>query len=151
MTAPQMVLMMKLSTFAWNIYDGRQKPAVRTFPSLPHTPSSPTGIGRVAVKESCTDVPVLIRVPRIFVRDQPPLLALTQLHYLDPTSPAFSSVHTLILSTTWISSTKALFKNNRIAASLQAANVSPIERCSKVWRGWHTTLYWRLDMLGLLL
>lgn len=27
-TGPQMVLTMKLTTFAWNVYDGRQKPEV---------------------------------------------------------------------------------------------------------------------------
>ena len=30
-TGPQMVLTMKLTTFAWNVYDGRRKAEVRVF------------------------------------------------------------------------------------------------------------------------
>jgi len=34
-TGPQMVLTMKLTTFAWNVYDGRRKTEVRAFTFSP--------------------------------------------------------------------------------------------------------------------
>ena len=39
-TGPQMVLVMKLTTFAWNVYDGR-RPATVSFLSTPSSPLSP--------------------------------------------------------------------------------------------------------------
>jgi len=54
-TGPQMVLTMKLTTFAWNVFDGRRKAEVRVllcFSRLQLKASMYSGIGQVAVVEA---------------------------------------------------------------------------------------------------
>jgi len=75
MTGPQMVLVMKLTTFAWNVWDGRRPVEVRAFLLQPQSPE-PTdraqrtclGSRQVADEDAGHQIPLVARIFRLLVR-----------------------------------------------------------------------------------
>jgi len=70
-TGPQMVLVMKLTTFAWNVWDGRRPVQVRHLPfsSLPPNPLyMRVGFRQVADDHASYQISFINRVLRILVR-----------------------------------------------------------------------------------
>jgi hypothetical protein len=60
-TGPQMVLTMKLTTFAWNVWDGRRKSEVYVFLvflSAYCLPSQYAGLGQMAIRKENYDIPL---------------------------------------------------------------------------------------------
>jgi hypothetical protein len=62
-TGPQMVLTMKLTTFAWNVYDGRRKVEVRlsafVFMNKKSGLKYHSGLGQMASRKKDHKIPIL--------------------------------------------------------------------------------------------
>ena len=105
-TGPQMVLTMKLTTFAWNVWDGRRKSEVYIFHRFlaPYClPFQNAGLGQMAICKENHDIPLPSRVPWVLVR-LPLSPASNPSHH--PTGFTFREsllVHTSISPNTWTS------------------------------------------------
>jgi len=69
-TGPQMVLVMKLTTFAWNVYDGRRPAEVCLLSissPIPPPLTQGTGLGQVATRKTSDrpEIPLPPRFPRL--------------------------------------------------------------------------------------
>ena len=73
-TGPQMVLVMKLTTFAWNVWDGRRRAEVLNAATLMFRlvdPHSLSGFRQMAAANEGGSVPFIARVPGIRVGPHP--------------------------------------------------------------------------------
>lgn len=63
-----MVLTMKLTTFAWNVWDGRRDPKVCNISLSGASANARPGFRQMAVRKICPRISVIARVPRLRVR-----------------------------------------------------------------------------------
>jgi hypothetical protein len=96
-TGPQMVLVMKLTTFAWNTWDGRRPVEVSSSLTQPLVDLAQcarmhAGSGRMAEENAGHQVPFIARIPRFLVRvsNYPMPLLPAEPSCVDCTFPASS-------------------------------------------------------------
>ena len=110
-TGPQTVLVVKLTTFVWSVYDGRRSPEVslpRTLSSLPPLLTLNAGVGQMATPETSDrlKIPIPPRFPR-YILYFPGFLVSPFLEYAEydalVTEKLFNGVTPLVTSTTLVS------------------------------------------------